>query len=329
MTLTGKHIEQVLRSIPGARGGQVASVDELAAGANEALLTAPPGLTEKGAAAFLATMSQESASFRATEEYAKHGRYAPYIGRTFEMLTWKDNYRYFGGWCAAHGLLSDPDAFVDNPRKLADVRWAWLGGIWFWQAHGIWAHGNRGDFLATQRAVNLGNPTSAHTPVGMTARTAWYRAWLEVGPDLVPTPEPPTGRPYDMAAAEDVYVNYAGKQALTPGDNEVKINEKGGKTFATGPNDGIDLLATIDVADASGATQGVEAFFRVVSYLDQTPTTTISSRRPTGSDQVSYKGRLSADDDKTRSARLRLVVRVPADVTGAVLKSVQVTGWKL
>jgi hypothetical protein len=195
MTVTGKHVETVLRSIPGAYGRQVASLDTLAAGANEALLAAPDGLTVKGAAAFLATMSQESASFRTTEEYAKNGRYAPYIGRTFEQITWESNYRAFGVWCNLRGLVADSGTFVNNPKSLADIKWAWLGGIWFWEKNGIWPYGNKGDFLATQRAVNLGNPNSSKTPNGITARRAWYDAWLKIGADLLPVTSDPTPTP--------------------------------------------------------------------------------------------------------------------------------------
>ena len=115
--ITAQHVDAVLRRIPGAYGRQVTSTAVLADGANEALRTAPPGLTVQGAAAFLATMAQESASFRATEEYAKNGRYAPYIGRTFEMVTWSSNYRTFGYWCRDEGL-----SFA-LPRDLTAAQW--------------------------------------------------------------------------------------------------------------------------------------------------------------------------------------------------------------
>lgn len=128
----------------------------------------------------------------------------------------------------------------------------------------------------------------------------------------------------------DVYVNYAGNQPLKPGDNEALINDKGDKTFATDKSDGVDILGTVDVRDAAGErVPGVGTFFRVVSYKAGTPTTTISSRRPTLSDQASFKGDLTADPTPGRSARIRLVVNVPAGVTGAVLRSVQVSGWRL
>lgn len=326
--ITAQHVERVLHSIPGAYGRQVTSLEILAAGANEALAAAPAGLTVQGAAAFLATMSQESASFRATEEFAKHGRYAPFIGRTFEMITWATNYAAFGAWCKERGLVDDAAAFTSTPRKLADVRWAWLGGVWFWQKNGLWSRANDGDFLATQRAVNLGSPTSSATPAGMPARSAWYSAWLKVGADLITTPiAPPKIGPKFM---DNVWINYAGGQQLSPGDNEIKINDKGDKTLVSGASDGVDLLATVDVADAAGhPVPGVRAFFRVVSYKTGTPTTTTSSRRPTTSDQVSFKGSVTKDKAADRTPRLRLVVSVPAGVTGAVLRSVQVSGWTL
>jgi hypothetical protein len=132
---------------------------------------------------------------------------------------------------------------------------------------------------------------------------------------------------------DDVYFNFAGKQPLVAGDNEVKINEKGDKTFATGPNKGVDLRAVVDVTDGNGQPiDGVKTFFRVVSYKDGTPATTISSRRATRTDTALYAGTLAADPNPAagRSARLRLVVNLPDGYIGAaVLQSVQVSGWKL
>lgn len=182
--ITAAHFEKVLRSIPKAMGRQVASLEDLAEGANDALLSAPESLTVEGAAAFLATLSQESASFRTTEEYSKTGRYRPYIGRTFEQITWKDNYAAFGAWCEDRGLCSDSQIFVKDFKSLADLRWAWLGGIWFWEKNGIWAYSD--NFLKTQKAVNLGNPNSIYTPAGMVVRNQWYNAWLQLGEVILP-----------------------------------------------------------------------------------------------------------------------------------------------
>ncbi|HEY3472416.1 MAG TPA: hypothetical protein VGL47_45275, partial [Amycolatopsis sp.] len=188
MALTGANIRAALNAV-GAVGGQMTSLDNLAAGANDALRRAPAGLTAPGAAAFLATMAQESAYFRTTTEYsAGRNRYSPYDGRTFEMLTWESNYRGFGQWCKARGLVSDSECFVKNPKSLADYRWAWDGGVWFFAHNGLWSYANRGDFLAVSQGVNGGNGTigSSWKPSGWNARRAMYDSFLRLGDALLP-----------------------------------------------------------------------------------------------------------------------------------------------
>jgi len=188
MALTGANIRAALAAV-GAVGGQMTSFDNLAAGANDALRRAPAGLTAAGAAAFLATMAQESAYFRTTTEYsAGRNRYSPYDGRTFEMLTWEPNYRGFGQWCKTKGLVTDSECFVKNPRSLADYRWAWDGGVWFFQHNGLWKYANRGDFLSVSQGVNGGNGTigSSWKPSGWNARRAMYDSFLRLGSALLP-----------------------------------------------------------------------------------------------------------------------------------------------
>ena len=144
-----------------------------------------------------------------------------------------------------------------------------------------------------------------------------------------PASQTSTGRPIDMAAAKDVYFNFAGNQPLVPGDNVVKLNADGDLSVVSSVSEGVDVLATINVSGAS-----IRSFFRLVSYAKGTPTvnsTAVSNpdRRATSSDQVAFKGSIPADKDTKRSTRLRLVVNVPEGTTGAVLNSVQVSGWAL
>lgn len=190
MTLSGATVHAALASI-GAVGKQIASMDELASGANGALRRAP-GLTAPGAAAFLATCAQESAYFRTTTEYGSGQRYAPYIGRTFTQITWEQNYRDFGRWCHARGLVNDPETFVRNPRSLGDYRWAWLGPIQYWEENGIWRWANAGDFRAVSQAINGGNGRvgTSFIPHGWTERQKMYAAFLKAGNTLLPTDAP-------------------------------------------------------------------------------------------------------------------------------------------
>ncbi|QHB37949.1 endolysin [Mycobacterium phage Cintron] len=86
-------------------------------------------------AMFIAQTCWESDRYRATEEYANgpmnEERWI-YKGRTWIQLTWRSAYEGFGRWCHARGLVNDPMVFVNNPRSLADLRWAGLGAAYYW-----------------------------------------------------------------------------------------------------------------------------------------------------------------------------------------------------
>lgn len=83
-------------------------------------------------AMWLAQIGHESGSFQYTEEIAKNGRYAPYIGRTWIQITWDYNYRAFGRWAKSQGLVDDGEFFIKNPKALADLKWAGIGPAWYW-----------------------------------------------------------------------------------------------------------------------------------------------------------------------------------------------------
>lgn len=217
--LTGAVIKAALSKV-GAVGKQIVSFDELATGATGALKQAPAGLSAAGCAAFLATCAVESAWFRTTTEYGSGQRYAPYIGRTFVQLTWKENYAGFGRWCKGRGLVDDIDVFVKNPASLSDLSWAWLGPVYYFETHGLWRYANADNFLAVSQAVNGGDAKigTSFVPNSWTERQATYRAFLaaNIAP---PTPqEAPVPSPLEAASAvwnwpiDDPYTEQ-------PGDN--------------------------------------------------------------------------------------------------------------
>lgn len=177
--LTGTTLRAALAAV-GAVGKQIKSFDELAAGANTALAAAPAGLTPAGAAAFLATCAVESAWFRTTTEYGTGQRYAPYIGRTFVQLTWRENYLGFGRWCKNKGLVTDADTFANEPATLSSFEWAWLGAVYYFEMHGLWRYANQDNFLAVSQAVNGGDKRigTSFVPNSWTERRAMYRVFL-------------------------------------------------------------------------------------------------------------------------------------------------------
>jgi hypothetical protein len=177
--LTGTTLRAALAAV-GAVGKQVKSFDELAAGANTALAAAPAGLTPAGAAAFLATCAVESAWFRTTTEYGTGQRYAPYVGRTFVQLTWRENYLGFGRWCKNKGLVTDADTFANEPATLSGFQWAWLGAVYYFEMHGLWRYANADNMLAVSQAVNGGDRRigTSFVPNSWTERRAMYRVFL-------------------------------------------------------------------------------------------------------------------------------------------------------
>lgn len=335
--LTAAHIETALRAA-GAGSGLCMDADAIAELFNDAMTTHGDGHFDSvdRVAALVSECMMESAYFRTTEEYGKDGRYKPYIGRSFIQITWERNYRAFGSWCHGKGLVPDPAYFVDQPSRLAEPRWAALGGVWYFTqvrfADGpLTAYA--GDIRAVGCAVNLGDPHSSHVPAGQPARERAYRAFRALGPSIVPspTPAPLTGRPFAMSGSKDVYLRFNGKQVLKAGENTVLINDKSDCSVVVGTNDGVDLLATLEVLDGAGQRYvgPVYSYFRVVSYLKDTPTTTVSSRAATSGDQVSYKGTIGAVETG-RAPRLRLVLEVPPDApAGLTLDTLQITGWTL
>lgn len=187
MPLTGAVVRDALAAV-GAVGRQLRSFDELAAGASSALRQAPANLTPAGAAAFLATCAVEAAYFRTTVEYGTTLRYDPFRGRTFIQLTWEDNYRAFGRWCHGRGLVADPEVFVRSPVSLGSYEFAWLGAVFYFQAHNLWRWANVGDFRAVSQAVNggIGRVGTAFVPNGQAHRDAMYGVFLRAGPALLP-----------------------------------------------------------------------------------------------------------------------------------------------
>ena len=193
MSLTGAQLKKALAAV-GAGSGMVANADQLAAGANDAMRRVGcKTVTE--CALFLATMAQESAYFRTATEYGSGQRYAPYIGRGFEQVTWRANYAAFGAWAKSKGIISDASLFVNQPTRLADSAYWWLTGVWYWTIpRSGWAPytslidaaRKTGSIWTVSRAVNAGDPNSSITPWGMNERIALFEAFKALGSSIVP-----------------------------------------------------------------------------------------------------------------------------------------------
>lgn len=155
------------------------SLSQLASLASEAF--AGRSYNAHAVAVWVATMLQESAWLATTVEYGTDTKkYDPFRGRTFEQLTWKDNYAAFGKWAKDKGYISDANYFVNNPELLGDLKWAWLGGIFYFDNRGLWKTAGTGDFQRVQTAVNMGTASTTKVPSGWFARLRAYRSFLSV-----------------------------------------------------------------------------------------------------------------------------------------------------
>jgi predicted chitinase len=340
MSLTGAHITKALRAY-GAGSGLCMSADNIAKAFNEAMMKYADGQfnTINKVAALVSECMMESASFRTTEEYSKNGRYAPYIGRTFIQITWKNNYASFGKWCKSQGLISDPDYFVKNPKQLADLKWAAIGGVWYFTK--VMFHGHplvyySNDILQVARAVNMGDPYSSNTPAGMSARRAAYQTFKNLGPSIIPDGIIENeAKEFIMAAAKTVYKYTSKDQVISANtDTEIKIDDAGNTSVVKGPNDGVDVGVSVTFKSATPVKVAVWA--RIVNTLakDGTDAKVQADRihAPQSYDlgewgvDSFFKGAIAVQATSGRDNRLRFIIRASAPIT---VTAIQASGWKL
>ncbi len=150
--------------------------------------------TPRRIATWLAQIGHESDGFRATEEYASGDENTDrwrYKGRTWIQITWRANYAGFSTWAHGRGLVPTATYFVDNPRALAEQKWAGLGAAWYWTVARpqINTLCDAGDFIGVTKAINGGTN-------GLADRQARYARAMAQGDALLaltstaPTPTP-------------------------------------------------------------------------------------------------------------------------------------------
>lgn len=123
-------------------------------------------------AMWLAQVGHESGSFVYTEEIASGAAYegradlgntqpgdgVRFKGRSWIQITGRNNYAAFSRWCSGKGLVLSPTEFVDNPKRLAELRWAGIGAAWYWTVArpDINALSDRQDLETVTRRINGG-----------------------------------------------------------------------------------------------------------------------------------------------------------------------------
>ncbi len=151
--------DQLLRICPLAPVGAVQELNEIlrATGCN----------TPLRAAMLIAQLSVESDQFRATVEYGGLLKpYAPFYGRGWMQITWKENYRQ-AGEAIGIDLVEEPDkALLFNAEICA----------WFWNTFNLNPLADEGNVDECTRVINGRRATEA----SLESRRHRYAMALEV-----------------------------------------------------------------------------------------------------------------------------------------------------
>lgn len=129
-------------------------------------------------AAFLAQIAHESGSLRYTRELASGAAYegradlgncelgdgVRFKGRGLIQITGRANYA-----SCSLALYADSEMLLDQPELLEGVSAACRSAAWWWQAHGLNALADAGDFNRITRRINGGTNGAAE-------RLAFYSA---------------------------------------------------------------------------------------------------------------------------------------------------------
>lgn len=87
-----------------------------------------------------------------------------YRGRGYIQLTGRYNYTQYS--LDVHGDYS----VVDNPDWVAEPEDAIKSSLWYWGRNSLNVYADKDDVWAVSRAINIGNPNSKSTPVGIDDR---------------------------------------------------------------------------------------------------------------------------------------------------------------
>lgn len=158
------------------------SIDSLVAHINNGLKAAPAGLTPQGVACYIGQPMQESLGFHYTQEQLSiyPSSWSREKGRGYIGCTGKDNYLSISRLAFQRGIVPTSTWFYDNPKMLADPKYAWFTVDWFYTTQtGLWALANAGNNFAVSQWVNGGKGRVG----GTAAQCAAFdkRAWKPLG----------------------------------------------------------------------------------------------------------------------------------------------------
>lgn len=190
----------------------MARYEELTPAWNNALIDAGCTTVDR-VAMWCAQIGHESGGLKWMEEIADGSAYEgrrdlgntqPGDGKRFKgrgpiQVTGRHNYTRLSEWAHAKGYVSTPTYFADRPHELSEVRWGFLGAVWYWTTQRpLNDLADRRDLIGATRAVNGGTN-------GLDDRRKFYDRALALGDALLPTED-------DMASAGEVLDQLLGPE---------------------------------------------------------------------------------------------------------------------
>lgn len=191
------------------------------------------------------------------------------------------------------------------------------------------------------------------TPDAENDTSPWFtalRGGIPAGPVIVVTPTTPQpssptgtvpavpGKAPNPMADSSITIDFSGTldQPLSPGDNVVWLGPVASDgqhplSVLKAPSAAADVTATLELKASTEPVDpsGVRSVWRTVAYQASKEPVTVSDEIPVAGSQNRYAGAFNAKVAAGKSNRLRLVIVVPAGVTGLVLHRFTVRGWAL
>lgn len=156
-----------------------------------------------------------------------------YKGRGPIQVTGRSNYAQLSRWAFGQGIVTTPTYFVDHPEALEELRYGFLGAIWYWTVARPQLNDlcDAGDIVGATRAINGGLHGLEDSPDGTPGRrTRWNhcrsmgdRLLLLVHASAPPGPTTPTDQ-------EDGFMS-----ALSPDEQRALYNEIMGQRRSLSP----------------------------------------------------------------------------------------------
>lgn len=193
---------------------------------------------------FVAQVGHESAGLKYMEEIASGAAYegrsdlgnnwagdgVRYKGRGPIQITGRANYRALSTWAHTRGYCPTPTYFVDNPEKLSEVDYGFLGAVWYWTAaRPMNTYADSRDIYGATRAVNGGLN-------GIEDRKTRFNNALSFGSAILPGDEA-------LVAGKDDVINFL-KTYVGPMGSDIKdIREQlvGGRDLVRNKDGSVDL----------------------------------------------------------------------------------------